>query len=216
MSWVKGLKLQKSDFSLSVPEWQILDQGVTALVGPSGAGKSTLFRTLLGLEACEFSWTWGETDLAKIPAPQRNIGVVFQTLDLFPHMTAKENILFAAKARKLSSSEAEERLRQLERSLEMQRFITRSAQELSGGEKQRVALARAMISKPRILFLDEPFSALDVTLRSEARLMLKSFLATEKTPALLVTHDEEDVRVLANKVTHLDNGEIKRENPLIS
>jgi len=79
---------------------------------------------------------------------------------------------------------------------------------LSGGEKQRVAIARALIGSPRILFLDEPFSALDETLRQKARLLVKQVLAEEKLPALMITHDERDIEVLANKITYLDDGRI--------
>lgn len=211
MSLVKDIQLRKNDFSLTLAEWEILDQGVTAVVGPSGAGKSTLFRVLLGLEPCQFSWKWKDLDLATLPVPDRRLGVVFQSLDLFPHMTAKENILFAAEARNLDQQDTTKRLTHLIEALDMKTFINRSVREISGGEKQRVALSRAIIARPRILLLDEPFSALDVSMRQDARVMVKSFLEKEGVPALLVTHDEADVKALANKVTRLEKGQIVQD-----
>src|SRR5271165_2213509 len=100
MSLVKGLVRDYDGFTLSIPTWEIPDQGITALWGPSGSGKTTAFRLLIGLEPCPgLSWTFAELDIAALPVPQRRLGVVFQTLELFPHMTARENILFAARAR---------------------------------------------------------------------------------------------------------------------
>lgn len=208
MSWVRDLHLQKDDFTLSISEWEILDQGVTAVIGPSGAGKSTLFRVLLGLEECQFSWKWKDLDLALLKAPERKMGVVFQTLDLFPHMTARENILFAAEARGLNKMESQQQLNHLRDALDMASFLNRRASDLSGGERQRVALSRAIIGKPRILLLDEPFSALDSSLRQDARILVRDFLKSEQIPALIVTHDEEDVKVLGHKLTRLETGRI--------
>lgn len=225
MSRVESLLIEYPDFKIDIPSWEILDQGVTALWGPSGAGKTTVFRALLGLEPVK-SLTWkfrpgGESqlidkqlDLALLPTPARRLGVVFQTLDLFPHMTARENIRFAAKARGLSSVEMKSREDELISTLRMPSFIDRSASVISGGEKQRVALARAMISRPRVLFLDEPFSSLDADLKSEARALVKTAIAAWKIPTVLVTHDKDDLSALATKISEIRNGKIVSERTL--
>lgn len=209
MSYVENLQRDYGDFKLDIPSWEILDQGVTVLMGPSGSGKTSVFRILLGLEACPgLKWTFAGEDLAKLKTPQRRLGVVFQTLDLFPHMSARENILFAARARKVEEKKSLARLRELTDELQMQSFMERPASVLSGGEKQRVAIARALIGEPRLLLLDEPFSALDQELREESRKLIKKVIEDEKIPTLLVTHDPRDVEVLANKVTRIEKGRL--------
>lgn len=210
MSLVENLRRDYGDFKIDIPQWEILDEGVTVLWGPSGSGKTSVFRVLLGLEACPtLRWTFQGLDLAKMKTPQRKLGVVFQTLDLFPHMTGKENILFAARAREVSPEKARNRLAELSDILKMESFLERSASTLSGGERQRVAIARAIMGEPRLLLLDEPFSALDQELREESRRLLKQVIEVEKIPTLLVTHDQGDVNALANKVSTIKDGQLK-------
>lgn len=209
MSLVENLHRDYGDFQLSINSWEILDQGVTVLWGPSGSGKTSVFRILLGLESClGMKWTYQGQDLARLKTPDRRLGVVFQTLDLFPHMSATENILFAARARKVDPAKAAKKLKELSQVLKMESFLNRSAAVLSGGEKQRVAIARALIGEPRLLLLDEPFSALDQELRDEGRQLLKNVIETENIPALLVTHDQRDVELLSNKVTTIRQGRL--------
>lgn len=204
MSIVENLKIEKSNFRLSINHWEIQDEGIHVLMGPSGSGKSTVIKALMGFEeAPGLIWKLGELNLAALPIEKRNLGVVFQTWDLFPHMTAFENIKFAAQSRKLDRAEFEQRWEQICHQLKMQNFADTNADQLSGGEKQRTALARAIIAKPRFLLLDEPFSALDVELRQEARMMLKELVRSQKIPTLMVTHDLDDVKYLSDQVTQL-------------
>jgi sulfate transport system ATP-binding protein/putative spermidine/putrescine transport system ATP-binding protein len=209
VSLVENLFKTYGDFKIDIPSWEILDEGVTILWGPSGSGKTSVFRLLIGLEsAANFKWTFQGHDLAKMAIPQRRLGVVFQTLDLFPHMTAEENILFAAKAREIPKEQAYEKLQELTQVLQMKSFLNRPVSVLSGGEKQRVAIARALSGDPRLLLLDEPFSALDQELRQESRALIKRVIEKEKIPTLLVTHDSLDVEMLANKVSTIRHGQI--------
>ncbi len=209
MSLVENLFKNYGDFKIDIPSWEILDEGVTVLWGPSGSGKTSVFRLLVGLEkASNFKWIFLNHDLAKMAVPQRRLGVVFQTLDLFPHMTAEANILFAAKAREIPMEQAYDKLRELTQVLQMQSFLDRPVRVLSGGERQRVAIARALSGDPRVLLLDEPFSALDQELRQESRALIKRVIEKEKIPTLLVTHDPLDVEVLANKVSTIKHGQI--------
>jgi sulfate transport system ATP-binding protein/putative spermidine/putrescine transport system ATP-binding protein len=207
---VKNLRADYGDFRIDIPSWEILDSGVTALWGPSGAGKTSVFRLLLGLDRAQpgFSWDFRGVDLAALSTPERRLGVVFQSLELFPHMTARENILFAAQARRLGDVSAH--FDSLVERLSLAGFLERRASVLSGGERQRVALARALIGKPRLLFLDEPFSALDADLRAGARALVKSTIEAEGLPTVLITHDRTDLDVLATKVTEIHNGRIQQ------
>jgi len=210
MSLVENLFKNYGDFKIDISSWEILDQGVTVLWGASGSGKTSLFRLLIGLEeaAAGFKWTFKGHDLAKLKVPQRRLGVVFQGLDLFPHLTAEENIMFAAKAREIPSEQAYDNLRELSDVLQMKTFLNRPVSVLSGGEKQRVAIARALSGDPRILLLDEPFAALDQDLRHESRALIKRVIEKKQIPTVLVTHDPLDVDFMANKVSTLKNGQI--------
>lgn len=214
MSLVKNLRADYGEFKIEIPSWEILDEGVTALWGPSGAGKTSVFRLLLGLDRVEpgFSWDFRGLDLASLPTPERRLGVVFQSLELFPHMTARANILFAAEARGISSKESTSHLLALSDTLKLDMILGRQVSVLSGGEKQRVALARALIGRPRLLFLDEPFSALDADLRHDARELVRTAIAAEKTPTVLVTHDRSDIDALATRVTEIRGGRILTES----
>lgn len=209
MSLVENLHRDYGDFKLSIDQWEILDEGVTVLWGPSGSGKTSVFRILLGLEECPgMKWTYQGVDLARLKTPDRRLGVVFQTLDLFPHLTAEENMMFAARARNVELAKARARMKELVGTLKMESFLQRPASVLSGGEKQRVAISRAIMGEPRLLLLDEPFSALDQELREESRKLVKNVIEQEKIPTLLVTHDQRDVEVMANKITTIRNGKL--------
>lgn len=209
MSLIENLRRTYDGFSIEIPRWEIADQGVTALWGPSGSGKTSVFRLLIGLDFCpEMKWTFNGEDLAQLPVPARRLGVVFQSFELFPHMTAEENLKFAAKSRGLSPSETSESVKELTQALQMAPYSQRRASVLSGGEAQRVAIARALIGRPRILLLDEPFSALDADLRAEARLLVKKLIQRYAIPTLLITHDEADLKQLADHRVKIANGRL--------
>lgn len=209
MSLVKNLQKKYDGFTVNIPEWEIADQGVTALWGPSGSGKTSVFRLLIGLEPCPgMTWFFKQEDLATLAPPQRQLGVVFQSLELFPHMTAEENILFATRARGISSLESTPRLKELVSDLRLQSCLQRKAVLLSGGEAQRVALARAVIAQPRFLFLDEPFSSLDAEMKVEARALVKRVIEKLKLPTLLITHEETDLIAIADHVVKIRDGQL--------
>jgi sulfate transport system ATP-binding protein/putative spermidine/putrescine transport system ATP-binding protein len=206
------LHYEYDKFKLEIRSWQILDEGITVLWGGSGEGKTTIFRILIGLEKCpKLKWNFHGVDLALLSVPERRLGVVFQNFELFPHMTARQNILFAAQARKVDPAIYEKKLSHWIDILKMQKFMDQKANTLSGGEKQRVALVRAMIGDPRMLLLDEPFSSLDEGLRQESRELLKNLLKEEKISTLLITHDRRDIDILADKVSILRQGRLIEE-----
>lgn len=212
MSHIKNLSLKLDSFELQVTDLTILDSGVTAFWGKSGSGKSTLFKTLIGLYQPK-GWVWnfkGE-DLHKLTVSERRLGVVFQNYELFPHLTAEENILIVIKSRYSAElrSEALASLENYKNKLNLNACWQTEAQKLSGGEKQRVSLLRALMSRPRLLLLDEPFSALDPALRREARLMVKDLLQSLSIPVYMITHDVEDIQALAESVVQIVQGEVK-------
>lgn len=204
-----GSGSRDGDFRLDIPRWEIADSGVTALWGPSGAGKTSVFRCLLGLEPVpSMSWDFQGVDIAKLSVSERRLGVVFQNYELFPHMTAAENIMFAAQSRRISSDEFRAKIKELVVTLNLESCFERRASLLSGGERQRVALARALIGKPRMLLLDEPFAALDSDLRASARSLVKSVVSAAGIPVILITHDRADLDALANHVVEIRDGKL--------
>lgn len=212
MSLIKNISLKLDSFELEIPQLEIADIGITAIQGESGSGKTTLLNVLIGLHnPVKWEWSFKGTDLAKLTMSERRLGVVFQGYDLFPHLTAQQNIEIVLKTRYPQKEEQQIQLARLADSVEqlkLHKCWTTKAESLSGGEKQRVALLRAVFSNPRILILDEPFSALDVDLRNESRQVLKNFIHKLEIPVLLVTHDAEDISVLAQHSLRMKNGRI--------
>ena len=180
------------------------------LLGPSGSGKTTTLRLIAGLE-CPSSGTVS-LDGAKVstnPLPDE-VAMVFQTLGLYPHLTARENIVLSLKVRKLPKSEVQTRLAQASELLGLAPFLDRKPHHLSGGERQRVALARAIVKRPRVLLLDEPFSNLDSHLRAELREELKRLHATFQMTVVCVTHDLIDAVALGQRIGVLKAGALQQ------
>jgi len=169
-----------------------------AILGPSGSGKSTLLRTLAGLEpSAEGRVSFGDevwldsSSGVNMPAWERGVGWVPQDALLFPHLSLRENLAYAGAGQTEVETMAE--------SLFLSGLLDRRPRFLSGGERQRVALGRALLSAPRVLLLDEPFSALDRPLRSEIAAMVRAFARDSGTPIILVRHDEHDAEHLADE-----------------
>ncbi len=198
------------DLALEVPEGSTV-----ALVGPNGAGKTSVVRLACGLRALDEGVVrLGERVLSDpaggvhLPPEERDVGVVFQDLSLFPHLDVTDNVAFGLQARGTRRGAAREEARGwLERLGVAHRGSARPS-ELSGGEAQRVALARALAPGPRALLLDEPLAALDAEVRSAVRQELRAHLQGQPGPCLLVTHDLVDAAVLADHVVVLEDGAV--------
>jgi iron(III) transport system ATP-binding protein len=183
----------------------------TAIVGPSGSGKTTLLRIIAGFEAPDAGRvTLAGENLADgpdiIPAYRRRIGVVMQDGALFPHLSIADNIGFALER---GSSHRARRIVELMRMVELDvAMLDRRPDELSGGQQQRVAIARALAREPRLMLLDEPFSALDAGLRATTRKMVANLLADAGVITILVTHDQAEALSFADQVAVVENGEL--------
>jgi len=194
---------------MSIPELNFKEHCVNVIVGPSGSGKTTLFNLMIGLlQAQNWFFYVGHENLAELPIEKRQLGVVFQNYELFPHLTAEENILLILKSRHNDSKESLAQIERYKKQLNLDKCWSTRAENLSGGEKQRVSLLRAVMSKPRLLLLDEPFSALDEANRAESREIVKRFVADLKMTTLLITHDHKDVEIFGDHVVHMSQGHI--------
>lgn len=204
---IKEYKTEASHFALNVACMEILDVGVTCLEGPSGSGKTTIIRHLVGLESCAGAeWQFDGQNLFDLPCGHRGVGIVFQKDNLFPHLTVLENVTLPLN-RKPNENEKSE-VAELLKDLGVENKETQKAKTLSGGEEQRVALARALFMKSKIILLDEPFSALDSDSKTKAKGFLKKIINDFEIPILLITHDENDKRELADKVISIHSGRL--------
>ncbi|MDG2497097.1 MAG: ABC transporter ATP-binding protein [Aquiluna sp.] len=196
---------------LTAVDLEVKDREFVAVLGSSGAGKSTLLRLIAGfekpdsgsiqLDGLEIS----NSDTVLVPE-KRSIGIVPQDAALFPHLTVSQNIGFGLAG--LTAKDRAARVLDLLKLVELEDFRDTKPDKLSGGQAQRVALARALAPRPKLVLMDEPFSALDAELRTRLRLDVKAILKAEGATAILVTHDQEEALSLADRVAVLRNGKI--------
>jgi sulfate transport system ATP-binding protein len=198
------------DISLKVESGELV-----ALLGPSGCGKTTLLRIIGGLEDADSGTIRvSGQDASNIKAAERKVGFVFQHYALFRHMTVFENVAFGLRVRpkkdRLPEGELRERVDRLIQLVQLHGLANRLPAELSGGQRQRVALARALATEPRVLLLDEPFSALDAKVRDELRIWLRRLHDELHATTLFVTHDQEEALDVADRIVVLNSGRIEQ------
>ncbi|MBK5241359.1 ABC transporter ATP-binding protein [Clostridium sp.] len=180
-----------------------------SILGESGAGKTTILRIIAGLLTPDTgSVIIDDTDITKLIAEKRDIGYVFQSPLLFPHMTVEENICFGLEVKKWDKKRMMERTKQLLVLLQIEGLEKRMPSEISGGQQQRVAIARALAPRPQILLMDEPFSSLDPGLRSEMGELIKLIQATEGASIIFVTHDRNESLALSDSIAFIVEGHI--------
>ncbi len=187
--------------------------GITILFGPSGSGKSTLLDCISGLVRPDAGRIASGGDALfdfdgriNIPVQERRIAYVFQTLALFPHLSAKKNVAFGLAH--LRETERASRVDEILLAFRVENLRARKPDELSGGERQRIALARSLVTQPRVLLLDEPLTGLDAELKSAIVDDLRAWNAARKIPILYVTHSREEVDALGERVIALDHGRV--------
>ncbi|MGQ9600034.1 MAG: ABC transporter ATP-binding protein [Anaerolineae bacterium] len=188
---------------------QVLDGEFFSLLGPSGCGKTTTLRMIAGFEHP----TSGEIyihgkPMGLTPPYQRNTNMVFQNYALFPHMTVARNVAFGLEMRKIPKEEIERRVQEALAMVRLDGFGSRRPNQLSGGQQQRIALARALVNRPEVLLLDEPLGALDLKLRKEMQIELKTLQREVGITFIYVTHDQEEALTMSDRIAVMHQGRI--------
>ena len=182
-----------------------------SLLGPSGCGKTTTLRCVAGLEAPSAGTIlFGDRDVTRMPAEQRQIGMVFQNYALFPHMTVAQNIGFGLDMRGVRGRAARQRIGEVVEVVQLTGLEQRYPRELSGGQQQRVALARALVIEPALLLLDEPLANLDARLREEMRFFIRSLQRRLRITTLYVTHDQSESMVMSDRIVVMFGGRVRQ------
>jgi molybdate transport system ATP-binding protein len=193
----------------------VADDEVLVLLGPNGAGKTTLLRVIAGLTPLDAGHVRLDGQLLEdpaagvyVPTEKRSVGFVFQDYLLFPHLTVEENVSFGLRSRGVKRTEARERAGSWLDRFGLAAHAGARPADLSGGQRQRVALARALAPEPRVLLLDEPLAALDVSTRGEVRRELRQHLASFKGLRLIVTHDPVEAAMLSDRLAVVEAGRL--------
>ncbi|ATQ42533.1 ABC transporter ATP-binding protein [Caulobacter mirabilis] len=199
-----GEQIAVNDVSLDIYPGEFF-----ALLGPSGCGKTTLMRMLAGFESTDSGRiTLAGEDLSGQPPHRRPVNMMFQSYALFPHLNVEQNIAFGLKQEGMPKADIAARVAEMLDLVKLQGFAKRKPDQLSGGQKQRVALARAVARKPRMLLLDEPLGALDKKLREETQFELMDLQIELGVTFLIVTHDQEEAMVMADRIAVMREGRI--------
>jgi ABC-type Fe3+/spermidine/putrescine transport system ATPase subunit len=196
-------------FSVRSVSLEIQEGESFAILGPSGCGKTTLLKCIAGLlHPDEGIIRFGDENIMPLPAEKRGFGMVFQQPLLFPHMTVIENVAFGLKMQGWGKKERVGTSQEVLAAVGLTGYDDRYPNELSGGQQQRVALARAIVTKPKLLLLDEPFSSLDPGIRGEMRQLVKDLHKQFRISMLFVTHDQDEAFEIADRIAIMHKGEI--------
>lgn len=194
------------DVSLTINSGEFI-----CLLGESGCGKTTLLRIIAGLETHNNgTMQLNGADLTGVPCHKRNIGMVFQSLALFPHLNVGQNIAYGLRMRGATQQEKDDQCSRLLQMVGLPEFSSRKVQSLSGGQKQRVAIARALALEPQLFLMDEPFSALDAGLREHLQQEVKLLQQDLGITTIFVTHDQREAMALADRIVVLNNGQVEQ------
>ncbi len=198
-----------SDVSLAVPNGRFV-----CLLGPSGCGKTTLLRMIAGLEVPDAGTILLDgQDVTSVPTHRRDLGMVFQSLALFPHLNVGENIAYPLKIRGVGKAERDARVAELLDLIRLPGIAARPVAKLSGGQRQRVAIARALALSPKLFLLDEPLSALDAKLREAMQVELRQLQQRLGITTIVVTHDQREAMTMADLVVVMGEGRIRQAAP---
>ena len=201
-----GTMLAVDNLDLAIAPGEIL-----ALLGPSGCGKTTTLKAITGLQPVDAGTIrFGDRDVTHVAPHRRNVGMVFQSYALFPHLTVTENIAFGLSMHRVPTAERPGRIQAVLDLLRIGELRDRYPTQLSGGQQQRVALARALVVAPAVLLLDEPLSALDRQLRDDMRRELRRLLKEIGITALIVTHDQDEALTLSDRIAVMRAGRLEQ------
>lgn len=195
--------------------FEIPDGKLVALLGPSGCGKSTTLNMICGLETpTEGKIYFGDDDITEVPVEKRDVGMVFQSYALYPHLTVRQNIMFPLENRKgkdkLSKEVMEEKAMTAAKLVQIESLMDRKPSQLSGGQQQRVAIARALVKEPKVLLLDEPLSNLDARLRLSTREEIRRIQKETGITTVFVTHDQEEAMSISDLMVVMNNGVLQQ------
>lgn len=181
------------------------------LLGPSGCGKTTLLRMIAGFNSIEEGKIdFDDTTINNVPAQDRNIGMVFQSYAIFPHLTVRQNVEYGLKIRRVPKKEIKERVDKILKIVKIDEYQDRLPERLSGGQQQRVALARAIVIHPQVLLMDEPLSNLDAKLRIEMRSAIREIQHQVGITTVYVTHDQEEALAISDRIAVMKSGVIQQ------
>ena len=190
---------------------QIKNGEFFTLLGPSGCGKTTLLRMIAGFNSIEEGVIkFGDQPINDIPAHKRNIGMVFQSYAIFPHLTVRENVEYGLKLRNIEKSEMKKKVDEILHVVKIEEYQDRLPERLSGGQQQRVALARAIVIHPSVLLMDEPLSNLDAKLRVEMRSAIRDVQNQVGITTVYVTHDQEEALAISDRIAVMKLGVIQQ------
>ena len=207
MSYGRGQPPVLKDLSIDVA-----DSEFYAMVGPSGSGKTSILKVLGGfIEPDAGRVVLGGEDITGLPPERRDLGIVFQSYALFPHLSVVDNVGFGLRMRGVKGDERRSRVEEMLELVGLPGLGGRYPDEISGGQQQRVALARALVTEPKALLLDEPLSALDRKIRQEMQLELRRIQRETGVTAIIVTHDQEEALSLGDRLLVLDDGQVRQE-----
>ncbi|MCP4688960.1 MAG: ABC transporter ATP-binding protein [Desulfobacterales bacterium] len=187
---------------------------LTTLLGPSGCGKTTLLRLVSGLEPVTSGEIWfGDENVTGLSATRRDVGMVFQSYALFPHMNVEQNVGYGLGVLKTPPNEIRDRVREVLRMVDMDGYQSRYPDELSGGQQQRAAVARAMVLRPKVLLFDEPLSNIDSKLRRSMRDDIRRLQRDSGITSIYVTHDQAEAMAVSDEIIIMRKGSIEQQGP---
>lgn len=207
---VKNVEKKYPGFTVKIDELKIMKGEFLALLGESGSGKTTIMNMISGIDKKYTGEIQIDGESVEKSIKKGELSMVFQDSLLLPHLTVFENIAFGLKIRKISKNEIQKRVEEIVERLEMAELQSRYPSELSGGQRQRVSVGRALVMKPKLLLMDEPFSALDMKLRERFQKMMKELQKEFNLTILFVTHDRDEAFYLADRIAIINKGTVEQ------
>ena len=207
---LKGLRKSYGDVdAVAGIDLDVMDGEFFTLLGPSGSGKTTTLRMIAGFELPTAGEVLlGGRDVSKLPPYERDVNTVFQDYALFPHMNVGDNVAYGLMVKRVGRAERRERAARALAMVRLEGFERRKPSQLSGGQRQRVALARALVNRPRLLLLDEPLGALDLKLREEMQIELKTIQREIGITFIFVTHDQDEALTMSDRIAVFNDGRV--------